>query len=128
MKEETVKIFCGSRRYYNVYMRYVLPPVLLLGLLGNPLVVVVFAQRSVLVQSRLRFYYLLMAVCDWLFLLDWPLTGYLGDGLYLETGGAVYVYVEQLSVLWCKSLRAFFPWPKVITDWSKVCTQLGMCR
>ena len=101
-------------------MCYVLPPVLLVGLLGNPLVVAMFSQRRVHVQARLRFYYLLMAVCDWLFLIDWVLPGYLGDGLYYESDGAFYMYVDQLSVASCKALRAFLAWPKVPADWTKV--------
>ena len=101
-------------------MRYGLPAVLLVGLLGNPLVVATFAQRRVQVQARLRFYYLLMAVCDWLFLIDWAIPGYLGDGLFFETGGAFYVYLEQLSVAWCKTWRALGPWADLPSDWTKV--------
>lgn len=57
--------------------------------LGNPLVIVAFAQRRVRVQARLRFYYMLIAVCDWLCQLDRVLPGYLGDGLYVTSNGAL---------------------------------------
>ena len=113
-------------RYYYAYMCYVLPPVLLVGLLGNPLVVAMFAQRRVHVQARLRFYYLLMAVGDWLFLIDWVLPGYLGDSLYFESGGAFYVYVDQLSVASCKVWRAVLPWAYLPSDWTKVCVTCHM--
>lgn len=69
-------------RYYYAYMSWVLPPILILGLIGNPAVLATFAQRRVHVQSRLRFYYMLMAAGDWLFLLDWVLPGYLGNCLH----------------------------------------------
>ena len=97
------------RFYKIVWIGYCHPVVVLVGLLGNLVVLLVLPQLTYAMSDKSRVQYICLAVFDLLTLLNFHfLQVFLGDSLYYATRGRYYFYLEKVTHISCK--LCWFNW------------------
>ena len=86
---------------------YVLPPVLLFGLLGNSFIIYVFSCK-IPCQSRFNVYFVLLALIDNIYMMYWAFGWFfLARGLPYATNGQLGFFIFNVSSSVCSLSRYF---------------------
>ncbi len=96
----------GVPWYYEWAVKYIHPFSIIIAIICNAISLIVIAQTSVKINSRLRYLYICYLVWDFglIFFKDLQ-DGYLADGLYWATNGKFFIAFELISSAACKFFR-----------------------
>ena len=107
--------------YIGVWNGIILPPTILISVLGSILIIWVMPRKSVSATASVKIYYLVMAVGDMVISISLNgIVGFLSDGLYYVSNGRLSYRLDQMSNGWCKFWRMMWFGGANISDWAIV--------
>ena len=84
---QSIQEILDSAWYYRIWMIYISPIILVLGIFNNITTISIIQKGNVSITKRFKFYYTVIAIFDLLTVITATLIGlYLEDGLALTTG------------------------------------------
>ena len=102
----------------QIFLLYIEPIVIAIGLIGNCLVIIVMPQPSVVAAKSAKFYYNLLTISN---LLDitfgWLLTSLISQILGLYTNEQVNIRTDTYSTVSCKVLYGVWVTLEVLADY-----------
>ena len=92
----------------SLYRAFVLPFVILIGVLGNLIILIVFILQRVSVAHSIRFYYIILAISDLISLLTYHLDQFLSKGIETLSNGKLRFDTDTGSDFLCGGNRYIF--------------------
>ena len=93
----------GISLYQICWFSYLLPSFLIVGVIGNLLVLIIMSSKGVFVSSRSKDYYRILSVLELTNIcFNHFLKCYLSDGLDITTEGKFSIYLQNISKWHCK--------------------------
>ena len=92
-----------------VFLKYFEPLLLIIGLIGNFLILVLMPKRCVQASASAKYYYILIALADLLDLIvGWVLRTLFGEILFIYSSGKLYINFYFINSLFCKILKTLW--------------------
>ena len=123
MENSTKEVGANQKHYVTIYLKLMFivyePIVITIGLIGNLIVMVVMPRKSVKVAATLKFYYVSIAIADFIDIFNsWFLWVILSDTLYLVSGERFSVNLVTLHSFTCKGMVLVWAISEVYSDYS----------
>ena len=97
------------RFYKRIWIGYLHPPIVFIGLLSNLIVLIVLPKMKDSLSDKSRLQYSCLAGFNFMTLLTFHfLQVFLGDGLFFATNGEIHLYIEKMGRIACK--LCWFSW------------------
>ena len=102
----------------QIFLLYVEPIVIAIGLIGNSLVVIVMPKQSVVAAKSAKFYYNLLAIANLLDItIGWLSTSFISQTLSLHTSDQLSIRTDTYNTFSCKIFYGLWTTFEVLADY-----------
>ena len=102
----------------QIFLMYVEPIIIVIGLIGNSLVIIIMPQQSVFAAKSAKFYYNLLATSNLLDItVGWLLTSFLSQTLTLHTNEQIMMRTDTYNAFSCKVFYGLWTSFEVLADY-----------
>ena len=114
--------------YRRVWFVYLLPCIIIMGIVDNILVFLLMSRKSVFIGQRSKTYYRFLSVLELVSICFYHvLNFYFGDGLNITTNGKFYIYLPSISAFHCKFWLGLWTFITTITEYTVMMYSLERC-
>ena len=97
------------------------PVLILVGLIGNALVLIIMPRKTVMAAKSAKFYYMLLAFADLMdIIIGWLLRSFISETMYIYTNGSFHFELYKQSSFTCKLFFGLWTFFETISDYTLV--------
>ena len=105
----------------NVFLGGFVPVLIMIGLIGNSLVLVIMPNQAVLASKSAKFYYIIIALANFFdIIFGWLIRTFLSETLALYTTGSFSLTLYKYTTWSCKILFGIWTWFEILADYTLV--------
>ena len=107
--------------YLKMWFIFVMPCVMIFGILGNILIIMVISSKCVGISKTLKIYYVSIAVSDLINIIFCNLLwSFLVDSLYLLTEGKFYIPLVHWNDISCKTIQTIWILSELYSNYAAI--------
>ena len=105
----------------NFFLMYIDPLAIILGLIGNLLIMVAMPRTSMTASKSAKFYYILIAFADFFdIIVGWMFRNFLGQSVAFYTNDAFKIDLYRVSTITCKIMYSGWMIFETISNYTTV--------